>query len=94
MKLIHILVAYDIEDNSKRTKLHKLIKRFGDPVQYSLFECLITKEQFEKMKLLIAKIPLERADSVCYYELCQACSKQVSRTGKAKDFLKEEIFVF
>ena len=44
------------------------------------------------MKLLIAKIPLERADSV--YKPCQACSKKVIRIGKAKDFPKEEIFVF
>nr|WP_255372204.1 CRISPR-associated endonuclease Cas2 [Chlorobium sp. KB01] len=33
-----ILVTYDIENDRRRTKIHKVLEGFGIAVQYSVFE--------------------------------------------------------
>lgn len=34
-----MVVAYDVPSDKRRTRLHKQLKNYGDPVQYSVFEC-------------------------------------------------------
>lgn len=33
------LVTYDVVDDKRRTKIHTLLKDFGDRLQYSVFRC-------------------------------------------------------
>ncbi|MFV9692093.1 MAG: CRISPR-associated endonuclease Cas2 [Desulfobacteria bacterium] len=63
------LVSYDIPDDKRRTKLAKIIKDFGDRVQYSVFECLLDKSLLDKMTDRIDKIIVEKEDSVRIYPL-------------------------
>ena len=39
------VIAYDISDNRRRTKVHKILVGFGKWTQYSLFECFLTRKQ-------------------------------------------------
>jgi len=34
-----LIVAYDIVDDKRRTKAHKILKGHGDALQYSVFRC-------------------------------------------------------
>lgn len=72
-----ILVAYDVSHNKRRTKLHNTLKNFGTPVQYSVFECLLTQSELAKMKKAVNKIIKPRLDRVRYYPICQQCLKKV-----------------
>jgi CRISPR-associated protein Cas2 len=72
-----VVVAYDIEDNRRRTKLHNTLMNFGCPVQYSVFECILDKEGLRKMKVAVERvIKKEERDSVRYYYLCKACRER------------------
>jgi len=76
-----IVVAYDISDDKRRTRLHKRLKRYGLAAQYSVFECLLTAEQFEQMKTMVAEnIKPKAGDRVRYYKLCEACRTRVEAT--------------
>ena len=44
-----IIVSYDIVDDKRRTKLAKKLCDFGKRVQYSVFECDLSKEQLKDM---------------------------------------------
>ena len=44
-----MIVSYDIVDDKRRTKLAKRLCDFGKRVQYSVFECDLSKEQLKKM---------------------------------------------
>ena len=79
-----IVVTYDIEDDRARTKLYKTLKRFGEPVQYSVFECLLTTDQFARMRLEVAQTLEGNTLGVRYYEMCEACQRQVVTLGIAK----------
>lgn len=72
-----ILVVYDVSHNRRRTKLHNALKNFGTPVQYSVFECLLSPTDVVKMKAQINKVIKPRLDRVRYYPICQSCLKGV-----------------
>jgi CRISPR-associated protein Cas2 len=40
---------YDIGDDKKRTKVEKILSGYGIRVNYSVFECIVTKKQFRQM---------------------------------------------
>lgn len=76
-----ILIAYDISDDKRRTKLHNALLNFGTPVQYSVFECLLDEEAEKKMRAVVKRIARPKKDSVRYYYLCAACQKRVETIG-------------
>ena len=48
-----IVVIYDIIDNKRRAFLKKLLNSFGNRIQRSAFECLLTREKYE---ILLKKV--------------------------------------
>jgi CRISPR-associated protein Cas2 len=77
-----IVVAYDISDDRRRTRLFKTLRRFGDPVQFSVFECVLSERQFEEMRRAVAEL-IEPGDKVRYYDICVACRKETVTLGRA-----------
>lgn len=78
---MHIIVVYDIADNKRRERLRKALLRFGNRVQYSVFECELTSRQIEKMAKAIRSIMLEEKDNVRYYQICKNCVQSVEVFG-------------
>jgi CRISPR-associated protein Cas2 len=39
------LVAYDVSDDKRRTKIFKKLKGYGQALQYSLFRCALTANE-------------------------------------------------
>ncbi len=76
-----IVVAYDIPDDQRRTRLHQRLLDFGTPVQYSVFECLLTEKDFERMRRTVARTIKPRLDQVRYYFLCETCRSKIETTG-------------
>jgi len=85
-----ILVTYDIPNNRRRTKLHKALKNFGTPVQYSVFECLVDAKELAQMKRAVSRIIKPRLDSVRYYTLCRACQARIETTTAGRKVAREE----
>ncbi|MFZ3071223.1 MAG: CRISPR-associated endonuclease Cas2 [Anaerolineaceae bacterium] len=79
-----IVIVYDISNDKRRTKLHKLLKNFGSPVQYSVFECILSLAEIEKMKKDVKKILRPKTDHLRYYSLCNACKKKVEIIGRVE----------
>lgn len=76
-----ILVAYDISDDKRRTKLHNALLNYGTPVQYSVFECLLEADEETQMRRAVKRIIRPRKDHVRYYRLCNSCLQKVETTG-------------
>jgi CRISPR-associated protein Cas2 len=75
-----IIVAYDISEDRRRTRLHKALKHFGYAVQYSVFECHLTASQLMRMKAMINQLIDPRVDQVRFYFLCEACAHRNEAT--------------
>jgi len=76
-----ILVVYDISDDRRRTKLHDALLDFGTPVQYSVFECLLSARQEQRMRGRVKKIIRPKKDRVRFYMLCANCVERVEVTS-------------
>ena len=72
-----IVVAYDIRDDRRRTRLHKRLKSFGTPVQYSVFECLLDARRFQELRAVVRKTIHAKQDLVRYYRLCEGCRAKI-----------------
>lgn len=83
-----ILIAYDISNDKRRTKLHNALLNFGTPVQYSVFECLLAEKEEAQMRQAVRRIIRPRKDHVRFYVLCQNCLQKVETTG-GQDILSD-----
>ena len=45
-----VLVTYDVTDDRRRRRVAKLLEGYGRRVQRSVFECNLTKAQFQKLR--------------------------------------------
>ncbi|KAA0254359.1 CRISPR-associated endonuclease Cas2 [Acidobacteria bacterium ACD] len=73
------LVCYDVRQPGRYRQLHKLIKGFGTPVQYSVFRCFLDDRTTAELRWRLEKI-LEPEDSLLVLDLCPTCAgKVVSR---------------
>lgn len=75
------VIAYDISDDRRRTKVHKVLTGFGTWTQYSLFECFLSKKEFVLLKSKLAKHLIDTEDSVRFYVLCGSCVGKVETVG-------------
>jgi CRISPR-associated protein Cas2 len=75
------IVAYDIPDDRRRTKIYKVLTGFGTWTQYSLFECFLSKKDFIQLKAKLAKHIEGTKDSIRFYPLCANCLDRVETVG-------------
>lgn len=76
------LIIYDIEDNKRRNKIFKLLKRYATHAQYSVFHALVKEEDIIRIKNDIKKIINKEEDSVMIVELCLRCANTIEYYGK------------
>ncbi len=75
------IIAYDIPDDRRRTKVHKILSGFGAWTQYSLFECFLSKKELVLLRSKLAKYLVATQDSVRFYPLCGSCLDKVETVG-------------
>jgi CRISPR-associated protein Cas2 len=78
---MYIVISYDISEDKRRTKVHNILKSYGQWVQYSIFECDLTESQYAKLRSRLNKLIKSETDSIRFYFLCACCQKKVERIG-------------
>jgi CRISPR-associated protein Cas2 len=78
---MHVVISYDISEDKRRTKIHKILKSYGQWMQFSLFECDLTDTQYAKLRFRLSKMIQPKQDSVRFYFLCACCQPKVERIG-------------
>ena len=85
-----VVVCYDIPDNKRRSRLFRKLHRFGSPVQYNVFECLVDDKEQQELKGTVARIIRKTLDHVRYYHLCATCQGRIETTRAGKEVTKDE----
>lgn len=78
---MQLVVCYDIPDTKRRTRLHKTLKGFGQPAQYSVFECDLSARQVQRLIKAIRGVIETGTDNVRVYQVCRACAGRVEVFG-------------
>jgi len=79
-----VVVSYDIENDTTRTKLAHKLKDFGPRVQYSVFEADVDTGELKKLKQMLKQVTLADDDSIRLYQFCEACFKKVKIWGSGE----------
>jgi CRISPR-associated protein Cas2 len=87
-----VVVAYDIPDDRRRTKVMNLLYGYGVRVQYSVFECELRPTDLEQLKQRMRRLIQKETDDVRFYSLCQGCLAKVAAMGTAR-LHRHEAFV-
>lgn len=77
------VIAYDIPNDKRRTKVHKTLCGFGEWTQYSLFECFLNAKEVILLNAKLDVILKPDEDTVRIYPLCQTCQKRVKTIGSS-----------
>ena len=86
-----ILITYDVDTSTKsgEKRLRKVAKEcvnFGQRVQNSVFECLITEAQLVGLKATLASIINDTTDSIRFYFLGNNWKKRIEKIGKETSY--------
>lgn len=63
------LVCYDISNDLRLRRVHKTMRGFGDHLQYSVFECQLTRTDLARCRHLLSEIINHREDQVLFVDL-------------------------
>ena len=75
------VIAYDIPDDKRRTKVHEILLGFGEWTQYSLFECFLSKKDMLLLQSKLSEYLVPTKDSVRFYHLCASCVEKAQTIG-------------
>ena len=79
-----IVIAYDISDDRRRNHVVKLLEKVGLRINFSVFECLLTENQYIRLQQAIGKEIKPKEDSVVYYPICLDCYYKIVYQPKEK----------
>lgn len=63
------LVCYDISDDKRLRQVHKVMRGFGDHLQYSVFECQLTAMDLARCRGELSDIIHHGQDQVLFVDL-------------------------
>ncbi len=75
------VIAYDIPNDKRRTKVHKILLGYGKWTQYSLFECFLSRKELVLLQAKLEQYLVAAQDSVRFYPLCANCVSKVETVG-------------
>lgn len=81
---MNMIIAYDIADPKRLSRIAKLMLDYGVRVQKSIFEVSITPPAFQGLKKKVEKIIAPEADGVKYFPLCEPCAGAVEIIGQGQ----------
>lgn len=71
---MNMIVAYDIANPRRLSRIAKIMKGYGRRVQKSVFEVELAESRFEEMQLRAERAMNLGTDGVKYFPLCERCS--------------------
>ncbi len=74
-------ICYDIRDDHRRLQVAKVLKDYGERVQYSVFEANLSAEELDRLKGRLIPLLNRKEDSLRLYPLCSACLARVEIPG-------------
>jgi CRISPR-associated protein Cas2 len=78
---MNVVITYDISEDKRRTKIHKVLKSYGQWMQFSVLECDLSETEYARLRSRLSKLIKPEQDSIRFYFLCGCCKAKVERIG-------------
>jgi CRISPR-associated protein Cas2 len=88
------IVAYDITDQRRLRQIAKICENYGVRVQYSVFECRLEADKFDKFWDDLLATMDSKTDRLVAYKVCVACARDIRSAGTQTHQEKVVAYVF
>jgi CRISPR-associated protein Cas2 len=86
-------VSYDISDPKRLRRVHRKMRGYGDPLQYSVFRCVLSPSEKILMIEALSEIIHHREDQVMMINLGPAdgrVAESLETIGRAHDWSRDD----
>lgn len=77
-------ICYDIRDDRRRLQVMKVLKDYGERIQFSVFEAILSPEELVRLKERVNAVLEPAEDTLRLYPLCAACTARIEIIGEGK----------
>ena len=89
------LIAYDVKQPKRLRRMAMLCKDFGIRVEYSVFECDLSDNDFKCFWQRANDLIDTDEDRIIAYSLCQSCVSRIQYGGNTTQLTdKKNVYVF
>ncbi|MGC8711352.1 MAG: CRISPR-associated endonuclease Cas2 [Leptodesmis sp.] len=89
MRSLRYIRVVKAEGEKQKVKNFKLLKGYGENLQYSIFRCRLSQRDREKLRWELEKI-LEAEDSLLIAGLCDRCVERIQACNRPETWTVEE----
>ncbi len=75
------LIAYDIAEPKRLHRVAKVCEDWGMRVQYSVFECRLEADAFERFWTDLLTVIDPKLDRLVAYKICSKCARDIHTAG-------------
>lgn len=86
-----LVVAYDIGDDGRRSRLARELENWGQRTQYSIFECDLSEAQAQTLVTRLGELWAD-GDSIRLYRVCAACLEKCVIIGGAPPAVEQDFY--
>jgi len=88
-----VVIAYDITDNRRRTRVANVLDGIGRRVQYSVFEAVIEDERLYPVLRRLEELIVPSEDRVRVYRICETCKRRAVVLGSGEITMVPEVII-
>lgn len=75
------LICYDIRNQKRWRKAYKLLKGYGESIQFSIFRCRLSQRDREQLRWKLEEV-LAQEDSLLIAGLCNRCVERIEACNR------------
>jgi CRISPR-associated protein Cas2 len=80
--MLFYIIVYDIPCDKRRKKIADLLEGYGQRVQYSVFECILTYQKYQELQRRLHKQVNLSEDSIRFYPVSKHTFNQIETWGE------------
>jgi CRISPR-associated protein Cas2 len=80
--MLFYVIVYDITCDKRRKKVSDLLEGYGQRVQYSVFECILSQTKYSELQKRLRKQVKSSEDSIRFYPLSKHTFNQIETWGE------------
>lgn len=80
-----VVIAYDIPNQRRRTRIMKLLQGYGEHVQESVFECDLKAGVYRQLRKRLNDLLDLEQDNLRLYHLCRADVPRIEGLGVGRE---------
>lgn len=84
------LLLYDVSDDGRRARVHDRLRRWGHPLQFSIFYVRCTARELARLRYELSQV-VDDADRLAVVRLCNQCAHNMTIQGDALAELPDEL---